>query len=189
MSRFLPLLLLPLLLLFLLFLQTTAYESTCSGLVVTSSLQYNVDKYSAADVGLPGGSADELLSEAICCDTAYRNYAEPNGFYKFPDISLFRKVNSSGVTIFYDVVCGIPLFQAPIDRSFEEWESETKSHGWPSFRTQEMITGNVYVNKSSTSSIEYVYSACGTYLGTNEADEVGDRFCMDLSCISGSEKK
>ena len=32
------------------------------------------------------GSSDELLSEAICCDDQYRNYAEPNGFFKFPDI-------------------------------------------------------------------------------------------------------
>jgi len=163
----------------------SCYESSCSG-PIQQKLLYNVDSYTAKDVGLPNSTSDELLSDAICCDIQYRQYAEPNGFYKFPDIALFRKVDSSGVTTFYDVVCGVPLFIAPIGRSFEEWEKETRDHGWPSFRTEEAIMSNIYVNKSTSTNIEYVYSSCGTYLGTNEADDKGDRFCMDLSCISGT---
>jgi hypothetical protein len=31
-------------------------------------------------------------------------------------------------------VCGLPLFKAPINRTFAEWRAETEEHGWPSFR-------------------------------------------------------
>ena len=34
---------------------------------------------------------------------------------------LFRKVDSSQVTTFYDSVCGLPVFNAPVGRSFDEW--------------------------------------------------------------------
>jgi hypothetical protein len=33
---------------------------------------------------------------------------------------LFRKVDSSQVTTFYDSVCGLPVFNAPVGRSFDE---------------------------------------------------------------------
>jgi len=123
----------------LLAVSVKAYDSTCSA-EIQDSLMYNVGSYTAQDVGLPGNPPeDELLSDAICCDVQYRDYAEPNGFYKFPDVSLFRKVNSSGITTFYDSVCGIPLFEAPIGRTFDEWVEETREHGWPSFRTKEVV--------------------------------------------------
>lgn len=162
-----------------------AYDSFCSG-PIQSDLLYNVGSYTAADVGLPGDPPpDELLSDAICCDNKYKGYAEPNGFYKFPDIGLFRKVDSSGITTFFDSVCGLPVFKAPVGRSFDSWMSDTEAHGWPSFNSQELIVENTYKNLSSTG-IELVYSSCGTYLGGNEGDGNGnDRYCIDLSCISG----
>jgi hypothetical protein len=104
------------------------YNSSCSA-PIANSLLYNVDKYTAASVGLPNGSANESLSEAICCDVAYRNYAEPNGFFKFPDVRLFQVIDSKEVTIFYDSVCGIPLFQAPVGRTFADWRDDTTEHG------------------------------------------------------------
>jgi peptide methionine sulfoxide reductase MsrB len=96
----------------------------------------------------------------------------------------YPKVDQTGVTTFYDTVCGIPLFQAPVGRSFQEWVAETSEHGWPSFRTKEIVAGNSYTNVTEKGIVE-VYSSCGTYLGTNLADDSGDRYCMDLSCISG----
>jgi peptide methionine sulfoxide reductase MsrB len=147
-----------------------------------------VDSYTAKSVGLPNAQDGESLSEAICCDLAYRNYAEPNGFYKFYDVALFRKVDSAGVTTFFDSVCGLPVFQAPMQRSFEAWKQETEVHGWPSFRAAEVISENVYVNATVTNGVEQLklYSKCGTYLGDNLPDETGeDRYCIDLSCISG----
>lgn len=104
------------------------FDSSCSA-PVSSTLKFNVDKYTAASVGLPNGSSNESLSEAICCDIAYRNYAEPNGFFKFPDVRLFQVIDSKAVTIFYDSVCGIPLFQAPINRTFTDWKDDTTEHG------------------------------------------------------------
>jgi len=61
-------------------------------------------------------------------------------------------------------------------------QAETKEHGWPSFRPQEVVEGNVLTAADGTTLV----SACGTKLGTNEPDEDGDRFCMDLTCIAGS---
>ena len=61
-------------------------------------------------------------------------------------------------------------------------QAETQEHGWPSFRAAEVIAPNVLTLDDGVT----VVSACGTKLGTNEADETGDRFCMDLVCISGS---
>ena len=105
-----------------------SFNSTCST-AVSTRLLYNVDKYTAASVGLPNGSANETLTEAICCDIAYRNYAEPNGFFKFPDVHLFQAIDSKSVTTFYDSVCGLPLFQAPVGRTFSDWKDDTTEHG------------------------------------------------------------
>lgn len=93
-------------------------------------------------------------------------------------------MNQTGTTIFYDSVCGIPLFIAPTGRSFNSWYKETQEHGWPSFRDSEVVQGNIFVNKTDTGFLT-VYSTCGTYLGSNLPDEEGNRYCMDLSCISG----
>lgn len=44
---------------------------------------------------------------------------------------------------FYDSVSGVPLFVAPKGRTFQEFVDESKSHGWPSFRDQEVRKENV----------------------------------------------
>ena len=160
---------------------TTTTTTTCAG-APQVPLRYNVDDYTAASVGLPDAPSNESLSDAICCDPVYGGYPEPKGLYAQRDVSLFRKTNSSGVTTFYDSVCGIPLFRAPVGRTFEEWEAETQEHGWPSFRVAEVVDGNVVIGSDGVT----VTSACGTKLGTNEPDDAGDRWCMDLVCISGS---
>lgn len=43
---------------------------------------------------------------------------------------------------FYDSVSGKPLFVAPRGRTFEEFKKESQSHGWPSFRDQEVSLWN-----------------------------------------------
>ncbi len=48
-------------------------------------------------------------------------------------------MSSKGEVTHYDSVTGIPLFIAPRGRSFEEFDAESKAHGWPSFRDDEMI--------------------------------------------------
>jgi peptide methionine sulfoxide reductase MsrB len=62
-------------------------------------------------------------------------------------------------------------------------QSETQEHGWPSFRTPEVISENVITSSDGTT----LMSACGTKLGTLEPDADGTpRYCMDLVCIAGS---
>ncbi len=56
-----------------------------------------------------------------------------------------REVDKSGETVFYDSVTGRPLFVAPRGRTFAEWEAESRSHGWPSFRDEEVIWDDVRV--------------------------------------------
>lgn len=163
-----------------------AFESTCSG-KVQDSLLYGMSDFTAVDVGLPNAEEGVSLTEAICCDQQYRKYAEPNGLYKFYGVGLFRTIDTSGVTTFYDSVCGLPVFRAPVGRSFEAWKAETDKHGWPSFRAAEVLSENIIVDTTTYNGAEHlkIYSKCGTYLGDNLIDDVGDRYCIDLSCISG----
>jgi hypothetical protein len=53
--------------------------------------------------------------------------------------AFLKEVDRSGETTFYDSVTGRPLFIAPRGRSWEEFEAESRSHGWPSFRDQEVV--------------------------------------------------
>jgi hypothetical protein len=48
-------------------------------------------------------------------------------------------------TVFRDSVTGLPLFIAPIGRSWEAFLAESKTHGWPSFRGAEVVWENVRV--------------------------------------------
>ncbi|CAE7643479.1 unnamed protein product, partial [Symbiodinium necroappetens] len=106
-------------------------------------------------------------------------YAEPQFLYQAPDIALFDKI--SGTTTFYDSACGVPLFKAPVNRSMADFKADTDEHGWPSFRKEEVFSEHVSVDKNG-----FVYSSCGTHLGSYLPDSAGPRYCMDLSCIAGN---
>jgi hypothetical protein len=62
-------------------------------------------------------------------------------------------------------------------------QAECVEHGWPSFRTEEVILANVVVDSNGNA-----LSKCGTKLGSYLPDTVGPRWCIDLSCISGQPK-
>merc|ERR1712070_1212844 len=113
----------------------------CSG-PIQPHLRYNMSGRPIPD-GLPGYDPKETLAEAICCDLHFRGYAETTGTYARSDVNLFSKMNQNGETTFYDPVCGIPLFVAPRGRSFADFQNETIGHGWPSFRDEEVVRGNV----------------------------------------------
>ena len=66
-----------------------------------------------------------------CPTTQYGGYWEKTTFLKEAD--------RSGETTFYDSVTGRPLFIAPRGRSWADFEAESRSHGWPSFRDQEVV--------------------------------------------------
>ena len=86
------------------------------------------------------------------------------------------------MTTFYDSACGLPVFRAPLGRSFSSFEKDTEVHGWPAFRGKEIVEENVVVGEGGD-----VFSGCGTKLGTMETDEEGTRACIDLVCIAGVE--
>jgi len=163
-----------------------SWTNTCKKGTTQDQLRWNVSK-AAADGGLPfapGLPADEKVTDAICCDTDFKPYAEPNGFFAQPNVNLFSKLDKNGVTTFYDSSCGIPIFKAPVGRSFEAFYNDTLEHGWPSFRTGEVVKENV-VTVYSTGE---VISKCGTHLGSYLPDSIGSRWCIDLMCISGQKK-
>lgn len=61
-------------------------------------------------------------------------------------------MDKTGETIFFDSVSGKPLFIAPRGRTFEQFRRESESHGWPSFRDQEvvaLISSNGNINVAS----------------------------------------
>jgi len=126
----------------------------------------------------PLRSSSAKAAEAVCCAARPKAYAEPQFLYQAPDVQLFAKL--TGVTTFYDSVCGVPLFRAPVNRTMAEFKADTDEHGWPSFRSAEVVREHVREDKDG-----FVYSSCGTHLGSYLPDAHGPRWCMDLSCIAG----
>lgn len=163
--------------------QLFSFPSSCNG-PIQHDLKYNA---SHQPNDTPSSSPSETLAEAICCDTTFGHaYAEPSGWFAQPGVDLFSKISPSGTTIFYDSVCGLPLFEAPIGRSFAAWRAESEAHGWPSFRDPELIKANVVVGTDGE-----VHSTCGTHLGHNlpDAGSTKARYCLDLVCLAGRPAK
>mmetsp|Transcript_47878 Transcript_47878/g.117424 ORF Transcript_47878/g.117424 Transcript_47878/m.117424 type:complete len:379 (+) Transcript_47878:58-1194(+) len=150
----------------------------CSG-PVQENLRYGISGRTTPTVPVTV-DANETLAEAVCCDTRTSANAEPQFLYEAPDIQLFSKIDK--VTTFYDSVCGLPLFRAPMNRSLEDFKTDTEEHGWPSFRKEEAIMENLVTDTKTG----FVYSKCGTHLGSYLPDAKGPRWCMDLSCVSGN---
>jgi len=152
-------------------------DDACSA-PVQSNLRYNISGRTTPDIPVPV-DMNETLAEAVCCDKRTKVYAEPQFLYQAPDIMLFDRLK--GVTTFYDSVCGVPLFRAPVNRTLEEFKADTDEHGWPSFRLEEVVKAHVTHDANG-----FVYSSCGTHLGSYLPDVKGPRWCMDLSCIAGN---
>jgi peptide methionine sulfoxide reductase MsrB len=111
---------------------------------------------------------------------------------------------------FYDSNTGKLLFTAPVDRSWSDWIEESKNHGWPSFRDNEVNWDNVRVlPNGETVSVDGTHlvshphlctwrvvcqlerphalpSAALTAQGHNIPDKKGNRFCINLVSIAGN---
>lgn len=115
-----------------------------------------------------------------------RVFAENGGY--FEGSSTFEKdvrkivADTGGPAVFYDSVSGKPLFKAPVNRSVDEFIAESKVHGWPSFRDDEVLWRDVRVLKSSGETV----STIGTHLGHNIPDRSGNRYCINLVSIAGN---
>lgn len=76
-----------------------------------------------------------LLADQISCFT--RKYAENAGYWE--STSFLASIQQAGEPVtFYDSVTGAPLFVAPQGRSWEDFVAESRAHGWPSFRDEEV---------------------------------------------------
>ena len=126
---------------------------------------------------------DSKLADRIC--SFNRHYAEHSGYWL--ETNFLKEVDkSSGVeTTFYDSVTGRPLFVAPRGRSWADFEKESKSHGWPSFRDAEVIWDDVRALPDGE-----MVSVFGTHLGHNLPDSKGNRYCINLVsvCAEGGEE-
>jgi peptide methionine sulfoxide reductase MsrB len=114
--------------------------------------------------------------EYVCC--ANEKYAEPSG--SLERTTLFADVTED--TVFYDAQCGVPLFKLGA-RSLEKWKDESRKHGWPSFRDDEVVELGTNVLERGWSG--EVVSSCGTHLGHNLPDSKGNRYCINLLCVAG----
>ena len=90
----------------------------------------------------------------------------------------------AGETTYYDSVTGKPLFIAPRGRTMEEFLAESKSHGWPSFRDEEVVWENVRCLKDGE-----CVSVDGTHLGHNLPDRSGNRYCINLVSVAGEAER
>lgn len=113
-----------------------------------------------------------------------RRFAEQAGYFVSTSLedTIRNHVEKTGgqPLAFYDSVTGKPLFVAPVGRSVDQFLEESKIHGWPSFRDQEVVWDNVRILKDGET-----VSLSGTHLGHNLPDRAGNRYCINLVSIAG----
>lgn len=106
-----------------------------------------------------------------------RHFAEYSGYWESTSFLTDVEQNiedETGEVTFYDSGWkGSPLFTAPRDRSWEEFITESKKHGWPSFRDSEVDWEYARVLPGGE-----MVSIDGTHLGHNLPDSKGNRYCI-----------
>lgn len=113
-----------------------------------------------------------------------RHYAEHAGYWLETSFLTENSIPPEEPITFYDSVTGKPLFRAPIGRSWADFIKESKSHGWPSFRDEEVVWDDVRVLPDGEA-----VSLAGSHLGHNLPDRSGNRYCINLVSVAGKEKK
>jgi|Transcript_39323 peptide methionine sulfoxide reductase MsrB len=120
---------------------------------------------------------DTDTADRIC--NFNRHYAEHSGY--FEKTSFVKDASAtSGEINFYDSNTGKLLFTAPKERTMEEFLVESRAHGWPSFRDEEVNWEFVRCLPNGE-----VVSVDGTHLGHNLPDGKGSRHCINLVCVAG----
>lgn len=121
-------------------------------------------------------NADVKTADRICCFN--RHYAESSGYWT--STGLISELKKSQEVTFYDSVSGKPLFIAPRGRSVDDFIQESRKHGWPSFRDEEVVWENVRcVGRGEAVSL------AGTHLGHNLPDKNGNRYCINVVSVAG----
>ena len=126
---------------------------------------------------------DFQTADKIC--NFNRHYAEHSGYAFGGNRTWVQtiKANGGAEVTYYDSVTGKPLFIAPKGRTVDEFIMESKAHGWPSFRDQEVVWENVRCLPDGEA-----VSTTGTHLGHNLPDKSGNRYCINLVCVAGQPK-
>ena len=126
-------------------------------------------------------NCDVQTADRIC--NFNRHYAEFAGYWE-QTAFLKEESEASGEISFYDSNTGNELFTAPKGRSFEQFVKESRVHGWPSFRDDEVNWDYVRVLPDGEA-----VSIDGTHLGHNLPDKNGNRYCINLVSVAGRPKK
>lgn len=108
-----------------------------------------------------------------------RHYAEHSGYFEKTKFIEDAKQMDGEIT-FYDSNSGKPLFVAPRGRTLEQFLVESRAHGWPSFRDEEVVWENVRCLPDGEA-----VSVDGTHLGHNLPDTKGSRYCINLVSVAG----
>ena len=80
-------------------------------------LATNDDKPFLTPPSCPESHPDALPVDKIC--SFNRHYAEFAGYWQ--QTTFLSETDPNTITTFYDTVTGLPLFNAPVGRSFEVW--------------------------------------------------------------------
>mmetsp|Transcript_89209 Transcript_89209/g.158141 ORF Transcript_89209/g.158141 Transcript_89209/m.158141 type:complete len:275 (+) Transcript_89209:83-907(+) len=125
-------------------------------------------------------NCDAEVADRIC--NFNRKAAEESGYFEETDfLEDLSKLGKEKQINFYDSNSGRVLFTAPKGRSLEQFIEESKHHGWPSFRDQEVNWTNVRVLGDGEA-----ISVHGTHLGHCFKDPgAGHRYCINIVSIAG----
>ena len=104
--------------------------------------------------------SDGKVADNIC--NFNRHYAEYRGYWQTTDFAKESKeeYERNGEIKFFDSNTGKLLFVAPKGRSYDDFIKESISHGWPSFRDEEVVWDDVRILPDGES-----VSLAGTHLG------------------------
>lgn len=125
---------------------------------------------------------DYQTADRIC--NFNRHYAEYAGYWQTTNFLNDEQVKNNEPIHFYDSVTGELLFTAPVGRTMEEFLLESQSHGWPSFRDEEVNWEFVRCLTNGE-----CISTTGTHLGHNLPDSKGNRYCINLVSVAGQPKE
>ena len=109
-----------------------------------------------------------------------RHYAEHSGYFVVKTSFVKYAQDEEGEITFYDSNTGKELFNAPRGRSMDDFLKESRAHGWPSFRDQEVNWDYVRCLPGGEA-----VSVDGTHLGHNLPDRKGNRYCINLVSVAG----
>lgn len=123
-------------------------------------------------------SCDPKLADRIC--NYNRHFAESSGYWRKTNFLKEEGASNDKEITFYDSNTGKALFIAPKGRTMQEFIVESSSHGWPSFRDEEVVWDNVRCLPGGEA-----VSVDGTHLGHNLPDGKGSRYCINLVSVAG----